>query len=139
MLTAARAAAISLIIAGALAPGGCGADGEDSEQAGERRSTPARAIEEIGATEAALDRAVAAVEAGDRARAGEVLAEAYVEHFERVEGPLGRVDAGLKEELEETISGELREQVKSGASAAEFAKSVAGVKRDLATAERKLG
>jgi ABC-type phosphate transport system substrate-binding protein len=139
MLTAARAAAISLTVAGVLALAACGGDGNESDQAAGRRSTPARAIEELGATGSALDRAVAAVEAGDRARANEILSEAYVEHFEHVEVPLEKVDAGLKEELEKTISGTLRDQVRSGASAAEFARSVTGVKRDLATAERKLG
>ena len=139
MPTAVRSAATSLILAGALAMAACGENGSDADQAAESGATPAKAIEEIGATEAALDEAVAAVRAGDRDQAHEILSEAYVEHFEQVEGPLGKVDHELNEELEEAISGKLRRQVKSGGSAAGFARSVADVKRDLAAAEEKLG
>ena len=45
---------------------------------------------------------------GDRAAAEDQVAEAYVSHFEEVEGPLEKVDHELKEELEEAIGDELR-------------------------------
>jgi hypothetical protein len=112
----------------------CGGDDESAEE----QATPAEAITEIGQVETALDKAVTQVKAGDSAAAEETVSEAYVEHFEKVEGPLGKVDGELNEELEESISGELREKISSGASAAEVQKLVDEIKTNLATAKGKL-
>jgi hypothetical protein len=99
---------------------------------------PARALTEIDRVRARLDDAVAAVKAGDAERADEILADGYVEHFERVEGPLEKVDEELNEQLEETLSHGLREKVKAGASAPQVQRMVEDVKAELDTAEAKL-
>jgi len=123
---------------GALALVACGDDEESSKEAGEEKSTPAVAVREIGETETALDQALDQLRAGDRKQAEETVAEAYLQHFEKVEGPLEKADPELNEELEEAISGELREKIRSGAPVPEVTKLVGEVKRDLVTAEGKL-
>jgi len=123
---------------GALALVACGDDDESSKEAGEEESTPAVAVREIGETETALDQALDQLRAGDRKQAEETVAEAYLQHFEKVEGPLGKADPDLKEELEEAISGELRKKISSGASVPEVTKLVSDVKGDLVAAEGKL-
>ena len=123
---------------GALALGACGGgDEEGSEPAGEQ-STPAEAVKEIGATRASLDQAVGQLRSGDRQAAHDTVAEAYVEHFENVEGPLEKVDPELNEELEEAISQELRRRIKGGAPVRVVSTLVTDIKGDLATAEAKL-
>ena len=72
------------------------------------------------------------------AAAGEALAEGYVEHFEKVEGPLEKVDPELKEKLEESISTDLRDKIKSGASRAEVQQLAHLIRAELDTAESKL-
>ena len=139
MLSKVRLLVLVIASCGALGVGGCGDDdGDGSKGAAEEQSTPAVAVEEIGETETALDNAVTQLRAGDRKQAEETVAEAYLQHFEKVEGPLEKADPELNEELEEAISGELREKIRSGASVREVTKLVADIKDDLATAEGKL-
>ena len=54
------------------------------------------------------------VETGDRDKADTTVGDAYLEHFEHVEAPLGDRDHDLMEELEEAISTDLRDQIKDG-------------------------
>jgi hypothetical protein len=126
-----------LAATGALAFAGCGDNSDSSEEAG-AEATPAEAVQEIGATRTELDTAVRQVRRGDRQQAEETVSEAYLQHFEIVEGPLAKVDEKLNEELEETINSDLREKIRSGAPAAEVERLVTEVKADLATAEAKL-
>src|SRR3954454_7059510 len=128
LLPVATAMSVSLVACG----------GEDKSSANEQ-STPAQAVMEIGTVETALETALRQVEAGDRPAAEETVAQAYVDHFEKVEGPLGKADGELNEKLEEAISDELRQKIESGAPAAEVQTLVAKIKADLATAKRKLG
>jgi hypothetical protein len=114
----------------------CG--GDESTVASEEGSSPEQAITEIGAVRAALDDALAAVENGDKAQADEILSEGYVEHFEKVEGPLEEVDAELNEHLEDTLAKDIRAKVKAGAPVAEVQSLVDAAKADLDTAESKL-
>lgn len=132
-----RFALLAFTITAAFALAACGDDDKSSE-AGKEQATPQEAITEIGAVETALDKAVTQVKAGDSATAEETVAEAYLQHFEKVEGPLGKVDDELNERLEENISGTLREKIKGGASAAEVQTLVERIKADLATAKGKL-
>src|SRR3954471_23888477 len=92
--------------------------GGDDKSSADEQTTPAQAVMEIGTVETALDTALRQVKSGDRPAAEETVAQAYVDHFEKVEGPLGKADADLNEELEEAISGELRDKIKSAATAA---------------------
>ena len=117
----------ALALSSSFALAACGSDKEKSSEASEEQSTPAQAIKEIDATRTGLDMAVRQVRSGDRKAAEDTAAETYLEHFEKVEGP-----------LEEAISGALRQKIKSTAPAGEVAKFVKGIKADLATAEAKL-
>jgi high-affinity iron transporter len=114
----------------------CGSD--DKGTTTEAAATPDKAIAEIGETRDALDQGLAAFKAGKSSQAQEILSEAYVQHFEEVEGPLNKVDHELNEKLEEAISREIRDKVKDGAPVAEVEALVKTVKADLDAAEAKL-
>jgi hypothetical protein len=115
----------------ALGLGGCG--GSDEAEA-EESATPAQAAAEIGEIETLLDRAMEEYRSGDAAAAEETVGDAYLEHFEEVEHPLGEIDHEFMEELEHTISTEIRDEIKNGAPADEVAELVAETKTDLARA-----
>ena len=82
------------------ATAGCGG----SDEAEEDSATPAEAVAEIGEIKTLLATAVAQVRAGDSETAEETVGDAYLDHFESVEAPLGERDHDLMEELEEAIS-----------------------------------
>jgi hypothetical protein len=132
-----RHALLAMTATASLALAACGGD-SSSNAAEKEQATPAQAVTEIGATESALDTALTQVKSGDRAAAEETISQAYVDHFETVEGPLGKVDPELKEKLEESISATLRDKIKSGAPVARVQAMIIQIKADLATAKRKL-
>jgi hypothetical protein len=139
MLTLTRSAAATFAVASALGLSACGGeDRKTAEAKAEEATTPAQAIEHIHATATALDEALAAFEAGEKDKAHELVSEGYLEHFEHVEGPLGKVDHDLNEHLEEVLSMELRDKLEAGAPEAEVEKTVEDAKASLATAEQKL-
>jgi len=119
---------VLVVAALALAAAGCGgsSDSEESEDA-----TPTEAIAEIATIRKALDDAVDQVRTGDTDAADTTVGDAYLEHFEHVEDPLGERDHDLMEELEEAISTDLRNQIKAGEDAAAIEASVAEIKSDL--------
>ena len=104
---------------------GCGG-GEDSESS-ESTATPQEALSELRQVRQGLDEALATYQSGDAAKADEQVGDAYLEHFEVVEGPLGKVDHELTEELEDSIREELREKIKAKAPQAE----IAAIKREI--------
>ena len=114
-------AALALVVAG------CGGDEESEEES----ATPAQAVAEIGEIKTLLATAVDQVRAGDADAAEETVGDAYLEHFEKVEGPLGERDHELMEELEEAISTDLREEIKAGKSADEIDAAVDEIDADL--------
>src|SRR3954447_20717795 len=132
-----RTAAVSLTLVSALALAACGG-GSQSEEAAEQQAPPAQARAEIGAVRKALDSAVASMREGDAKAADNTVSEGYLEHFEKVEGPLGKVDDELNKKLEDSIREELREKIQDGGSVAEVTQLVSAIKTDLATAEQKL-
>jgi DNA anti-recombination protein RmuC len=132
-----RTALVSLALASALALAACGGESE-SEEAAEQNATPAQARTEIGEVRKALDTAVSQLQEGDAKAADNTVSEGYLEHFEKVEGPLGKVDEELNEKLEDSIREELREKIQDGGSVAEVTQMVNAIKADLATAEQKL-
>jgi hypothetical protein len=132
-----RSAALTFALSSGFALAACGSDDKSSTSSSEE-STPAVAIAEIGQVKTGLDKAVAQVKSGDSAAAEETVSDTYVDHFEKVEDPLGKVDPELKEELEEGISSELRDEIKSGASASVVSKRVDDLKAGLDTAAEKL-
>ena len=111
-------------------------------------STPAASVapsapvltvqQQIVATSTGLDEALAAYKAGDTAKADQLAGDAYLEHFEFVEGPLEAVDAEMTEELEELIRDELREAIKAKKAVAEIEALVNEAKTDLLAAAAKL-
>jgi hypothetical protein len=132
-----RSALVAFALVSALAPAACGGESE-SEEAAEQSATPAQARAEIGEVRKALDAAVSQLREGDAKAADNTVSEGYLEHFEKVEGPLEKVDGELNEKLEDSIREELREKIQDGGSVAEVTQLVSAIKTDLATAEQKL-
>jgi hypothetical protein len=106
---------------------GCGGSDESEEDS----ATPAEAVAEIGEIKTLLATAVDQVRAGDADAAEETVGDAYLEHFESVEDPLGERDHELMEELEEAISTDLRNDIKDGKSADEIETTVNQIEADL--------
>ena len=121
--------------AAALALSACG---DDKKSEGHEESTPAVAIEEASKTSSGLTAALATYKSGDKAAAEEQVSETYLQHFELVEGPLGKVDHELTEDLEHRIREELVEKIKAGESAKAVEAFVTSIKADLVTAQAKL-
>jgi hypothetical protein len=130
-----RLTASLALIAGSLALAACGDSKESSEH---ENSSPTVALKEVGETRDALKAALAAYKGGDRTGAQEQVAEAYVSHFEEVEGPLEGKDDELKEDLEHAISGDLRASMKAGRPAAQVEAQVKAIVADLDKAEAAL-
>ena len=131
--------ALSLVSFGAA----CGGDDDSSAAAttaesSEEDTTPAAAAAEIDTIKSMLDDALAKYKAGDTDAAEETVGDAYLEHFEKVEGPLGEADHEFMEELEHRISTEIRDEMKNGASADEVAQMIDETKQDLAKAQSML-
>ena len=135
-----RAPALCLLACFALVPVACGDDDKSSsgKEESEATASPQKAVAEIATVKELLAEAVKQVEDGDRAAAEETVSEAYVEHFEIVEGPLEKVDEELNEELEEKIREQLRDEIKNDAPATEVKKLVGEIDGELDTAAKKL-
>jgi len=110
-----------------LAAAGCGGSDDSDEES----ATPAEAVAEITEIKAMLASAVQLVSDGDTEAAEETVGDAYLEHFEHVEGPLGERDHDFMEELEEAISTDLRNDIKEGKPAAEIRSEVEEINEDL--------
>jgi len=132
-----RTATVSLTLVSALALAACGGESE-SEEAAEQQSTPAQARAEIGEVRRALDTAVASLREGDAKAADNAVSEGYLEHFEKVEGPLGDEDHEFMEALEHRISTEIRDEMKDDAPVAEVEQLIGQTKQDLAKAQAML-
>jgi hypothetical protein len=109
-----RTGALAAVTA-ALFAVGCG--GGDSKEESEQSASPQEALTELRAVRDGLDQALATYRAGDKAKADSQVGDTYLEHFERVEGPLEEADSALKEELEDSIRQDLRREIKASASA----------------------
>lgn len=115
----ARIGAMALALSIGAFAAGCGSsDDKKSDEAEEHASTPAQALVELGKVRSGLATALVTYKAGDKAEADKQVGDAYLEHFELVEGPLEQVDHELNEELEDGIREELRGQMQAGAPAA---------------------
>ena len=123
----------------ALAGGACGGAGTDAEdEPEEAAATPGEAVREIEEVRAQLARALEEYRAGDREQAERLVGDAYLEHFEHVEHPLGERDHELMEELEVLISTTIREKIDQGAPPKEVERLVADANEKLDEAERVL-
>jgi hypothetical protein len=121
----------------ALLAADCG-DDEESETTEDAAATTEQALAEIPVVRRGLDQGLAAYEAGDAEQADTLIGDAYLEHFEIVEGPLEEVDHELNEELEELISTEIREQIDAGAPAKQVRSLVTEATAGLDQAEQAL-
>jgi len=136
------AAALALVTSLALAA--CGSDEDTSTSSGQsaetaaESATAAQARAEIGEVRAALDSALASLREGDAKAAENAVSEGYLQHFEKVEGPLEKVDQELNEELEDGIREELRDTIRNGGSVEQVTKMTSEIKADLDNAEQKL-
>lgn len=124
------------LAAGTLAAG-CGSDAGGTE-AKQGSATPEQAIREIAAVRKGLDQAVATYRSGDKATADQQVGDTYLQHFEHVEGPLGKADAELNEQLEDGIREELRGLIKDGAPKARVSAKHAEIAAGLDKAEAAL-
>ena len=106
---------------------GCGGSDESDEES----TTPAEAVAEIEEIKTILDTAVDQVREGDAEAAEETVGDAYLEHFEHVEGPLGEKDHELMEELEEAISTDLRNDIKAARAPTRSRPTVDEIEADL--------
>ena len=116
----------------ALAGTACGGSGSDEG------TSSADAVAEIDEIKSMLDQGLAQYRDGDKQAADTTVGDAYLEHFEEVEDPLGEADHEFMEELEHRISTEIRDKMKDGASADEVAQLIDDTKADLDTAKTKL-
>jgi hypothetical protein len=135
MKRALRSVLLLTALAGTLAVAGCG--GSDAE-AEDESATPAQAAQEIDQIETLLDDALGQYRDGDAEAAEETVGDAYLEHFEKVEGPLGDEDHEFMEELEHRISTEIRDEMKDDAPVAEVEQLIGQTKQDLAKAQAML-
>jgi hypothetical protein len=128
-----RLTASIALIAGSLVTACGGSNSPEHEN-----TSPAVARKEVSETRDALTAALATYKRGNKAGAADQVAEAYVSHFEDVEGPLDARDHELKEELEHAISSELRASMKAGKPASAVAAQVKAIVDDLGKAEAAL-
>jgi hypothetical protein len=119
----------TLIAVAALLAAGCGGSGSSDEE--EEAATPAEAVEQIAAVRTALAKALTSYRAGAADAAEETVSDAYLEHFEHVEGPLGERDKELMEEIEEQLATDLRDDIKAGKRVAEIQASIRSINDDL--------
>jgi hypothetical protein len=129
-----RTMVILVLMLGAVALAGtaCGSSDDDEE------TTPAAAVAEIDEIKAMLDTGLAQYRSGDQEAADTTVGDAYLEHFEHVEDPLGERDHELMEDLEHRISTEIRDEMKDGTPPDQVATLIAETKADLDTAKARL-
>lgn len=122
----------------ALAAAGCGEKGEPGAEETETAISAAQAVTETGAVRQGLQAGLAAYRKGDAQVADQRIGDAYLEHFELVEGPLGDLDPELNEDLEVLISTTIRDQIKANAAVPKVAALVGQAQSDLDRAGRVL-
>jgi hypothetical protein len=110
-----------------LVAAGCGGSDESDEES----ATPTEAVAEIEEIKTLLRTPVRQVREGDADAAEETVGDAYLEHFEHVETPLGDRDHDFMEELEEALSTDLRKDIESGKPADEIEAEVEEITADL--------
>lgn len=96
------------------------------------------ALEEIRLVRSAIQEALTAFKQGQAARAQELVVQAYLDHFEKAEGPLEQKDRNLMKRLERLIRVDLRDKIKAKAPVAEVERLVQTILASLDQAERLL-
>ncbi len=111
---------------------------ELGKAAGVRVAAETDAVEEIGRVRSGIEQALEAYRSGQAGQAGELVTAAYLDHFEKVEGPLARRDESLMHQLEQLIRIDLREKIKAKAPAADVEQLARAILSSLDRAERLL-
>ncbi len=106
--------------------------------AGVQVATRGGAVEEIRLTRTAIQQALEAYKGGQIARAEELVTGAYLDHFEKAEGPLEQKDKTLEKRLEQLIRNDLRSKIKAKAPVAEVEQLVRSILASLDQAEKLL-
>jgi hypothetical protein len=130
--------AAAAAIAASLSLAACGGEDKEAAEREEHQSTPAQAHAEAGTVREQLAAALETYKGGDEAAAAKQVEDAYLEHFELVEGPLEAKDEELNEELEHAIREDLVTAMKDGKPATEVQDMVQEIDRDLVTAQAAL-
>jgi hypothetical protein len=133
MRSTTRPGLAALALAAILAVGAC----ETSVPS----TTPAPTVNvllEISEVNRLLDESLAAYRAGNAVEAERLAGDAYLEHFEYVEDPLGEKDHDLMESIEHLIRDDLRAAIRDGKPVAEIEAMITKAKADLATGEALL-
>lgn len=145
-----RVLALIALAGGLLVVQGCGGDSDSTSASGttvstateesgdEEESTPAQALAEIVTIRALLADAVEQYASGDHSGAADAVGDIYLEHYEHVEGPLGEVNHDLMEDIEETLSTDLRTAMEDGAEQSEIDELVSDIQSGLDQAEEEL-
>jgi hypothetical protein len=133
-----RLLALAALAAFAVGAAGCGDDDSNASEEHEAAATPREAIVQIAAVRTGLAAGLSAYRQGNAEKADQLVGDAYLEHFELVEGPLEERDEELNEELEELIREEIRQEIKAGAKASRIAALVAEANGELDEAEKAL-
>lgn len=133
-----RSASPATVLIASVALAACGDDNDRSSGRDEFDTSPATAIKEIGQTRAGLAMALKTYLGGDQAAAAEQASTAYLEHFEYVEVPLGKVDHELTEELEDGLREELVVLIEAGGPDKAVSELVGQLSMNLAKAKRLL-
>ena len=133
-----RRTVLLALFTSSLALAACGGSDSSSSTTESETTSPSVARKEVGETRDALNAALASYKKGNKAAANEQVAEAYVSHFEEVEGPLEGKDSELKERLEHAIADDLRSSMKAGKPASEIEAQVKAIVADLDKAEAAL-
>ena len=105
----------------------------------ERTLTKPEIRAEIGELRAALQGTVPVYRNRNFGRVRALVGRAYLQHFEDLEGPLEKVDDGLKERLERAIAVELRQIAAARRPLAAYRAKVTQIVRQLPVVQRKLG
>jgi hypothetical protein len=137
MMNRARSLLIALAISVGAAVAGCG-DDDSTDGAEESTVTAEQAVTEIAKVRSGLDEALATYADGNADEAQTVAEDAYLEHFELVEGPLEEADPELNEELEEAIREEFTGEIESGAPLRDLQALGDQIDRGLTEAENAL-
>ena len=111
---------------------------DDDKNGSSNAPAPTNPQAELRAVRAMLGRAGEEYRAGHGAQAERTIGDAYLDHFEDVEGPLDKRDHALKETLEESISTTIRERMKAGAPVDEIQRLMGRTQRQLVQAEAAL-
>jgi hypothetical protein len=96
------------------------------------------AVEEIRSTRTAIQQAFEAYKGSQVAKAEELVTGAYLDHFEKAEGPLEQKDKNLEKRLEQLIRNDLRGKIKAKAPVAEVEQLVRTILASLDQAEKLL-